>query len=131
MSLFDNSTYNIYICMYTLTNDKLINKIANAKNPNRQIFIILDYVEAQKNNDYKKLIGMKNIYIKFKRQLTKTGKIDTYYKYHKKIGIFDGKTIFTGSSNWTETGFYKNDEQNFIIKSKSVASKAKEEFLKE
>jgi phosphatidylserine/phosphatidylglycerophosphate/cardiolipin synthase-like enzyme len=129
--LIEESEYNIYISMYTLTNNKLIEKLRNPKHPSRQTFIILDYNEVQKCNDYKKLIGVKNVYIKYKRRLTQKGKTDTYYKFHKKVGIFDGKAIFIGSSNWTEYGFEVNDEQNIMIKSKTTATKAKDDFLKE
>lgn len=89
--LIDESQYNIYISMYTLTNNKLIEKLRSPKHPSRQTFIILDYNEAQKCNDYKKLIGVKNVYIKLKKKLTKKGKIGTFYKYHKKLEFLMAK----------------------------------------
>lgn len=130
-TLFDQSRYNIYISMFSLTNDRVVKKIINSKYPDRKVFIFLDYNENHDTKEYRQLRGKKNVFIKFRKRYLKNGKLDKSYIYHKKIGIFDGKVIFTGSSNWTEYGFYKNDEQNFIINSSAIASQAKSDFLKE
>ena len=131
LSLFDEVKYNVYISMYSLTNNKLIDKIIETGNSRGQVFLLLDKIENQDAKDVKKLVNKKNVYIKYVGKLTKKGTADTYYKYHKKIAIFDGKTIFTGSSNWTEYGFFKNGEQNFIIRSRETADSAKKLFIDE
>lgn len=124
-SLFDQAKYNVYISMYTLTNKEIINKIVEVSKSGIKIFLILDKHENQKTNDYKLLLNHKNVYLK----LVSKNYYD--YKYHKKIAIFDAKTIFTGSSNWTKLAFTTNDEQNFIIFSNEEGELAKTQFLKE
>ena len=40
---------------------------------------------------------------------------------HHKLAILDRKTVITGSANWSQSAFRKNDENIWILRSKKVA----------
>ena len=52
---------------------------------------------------------------------------DPVKQTHAKIVVIDAEKIIMGSSNWTQSAFYRNYETNVLIKSKELAS----EYLKE
>ena len=47
---------------------------------------------------------------------------------HNKVGIFDAKTICTGSFNWTRAAEKRNDENLLIVDGTQVAA-AYEKFV--
>jgi phosphatidylserine/phosphatidylglycerophosphate/cardiolipin synthase-like enzyme len=125
LSLFDQARHFVYVQMYEINNGAIIDKIVKTRNRGVKILVILDEnYENRKSAVVKKIVDNKNCYVHL---INKTG----WLVYHKKVAIFDGYTVFTGSSNWTNAGFGNNDEQNFIIRSKSLGNQMKEKFLNE
>lgn len=125
LELFDKAKSFVYIQMYQINNKLVIEKIAKTRNRGVKILVMLDEnKENRDSNVVKKIADNKNCYV---HQIKKPG----WLVYHKKIAIFDGHTIFTGSSNWTNAGLGKegNDEQNFIIRSSRLGNEMKENFL--
>ena len=47
---------------------------------------------------------------------------------HNKVGIFDGKTVCTGSFNWTNAAEKRNDENLLVVDGAQVAA-AYEKFV--
>lgn len=125
LGLFDKAKLFVYIQMYQINNKTIIDKIIKTRNRGVKVLVILDENKENKDsNVVKKITDNKNCYVHL---INKPG----WLVYHKKIAIFDGQTVFTGSSNWTNAGLGKggNDEQNFIINSKMFGLEMKEKFL--
>jgi phosphatidylserine/phosphatidylglycerophosphate/cardiolipin synthase-like enzyme len=49
-------------------------------------------------------------------------------RLHHKFGVVDGKTIITGSHNWSEAANRTNDETLLIVESPTVAAHFEREF---
>uniref|UniRef100_A0A7C4U9F5 phospholipase D n=1 Tax=candidate division WOR-3 bacterium TaxID=2052148 RepID=A0A7C4U9F5_UNCW3 len=49
---------------------------------------------------------------------------------HAKFGIFDGKIVLIGSTNWTYSSLERNNEVNILIKDKEIAEELKIYFEK-
>ncbi|WAL61774.1 phospholipase D-like domain-containing protein [Thermocoleostomius sinensis] len=47
---------------------------------------------------------------------------------HHKVGIVDGKTVITGSQNWSDAANRGNDENLLVIENKTVAAHFEREF---
>lgn len=132
-AMFDRSTTSVYISMQTIVNETLIEKITSSKYPNRKVYIILDEDNnLTESKELKKLRNTKNVFVKLMSKYKVGGMRTKSYCYHKRIAVFDEKEIFTGSSDWLDLPFSSTtDEQNFIIKSATIATQAKEEFMKD
>ena len=125
LGLFDKAKLFVYIQMYQINNKTIIDKIIKTRNRGVKILVMLDENKENKDsNVLKKISDNKNCYVHL---INKPG----WLVYHKKIAIFDGQTVFTGSSNWTNAGLGNagNDEQNFIIRSSLFGYEMKENFL--
>jgi phosphatidylserine/phosphatidylglycerophosphate/cardiolipin synthase-like enzyme len=55
---------------------------------------------------------------------------DTYVSYiqHNKFAVFDGRTVWTGSTNWTDNGFTYNANNAIVITSTHLAQAYTKEF---
>lgn len=49
---------------------------------------------------------------------------------HCKFGIFDGKSVIVGSTNWTYSSLEKNNEVNIFLEDEEIASELKKYFEK-
>jgi phosphatidylserine/phosphatidylglycerophosphate/cardiolipin synthase-like enzyme len=49
-------------------------------------------------------------------------------RLHHKFGVVDGKTVITGSHNWSEAANRTNDETLLVIESAIVAAHFEREF---
>jgi len=47
---------------------------------------------------------------------------------HHKFAVIDRKIVITGSANWSDSGFFENDENLFVIESPQLAQKYSEHF---
>jgi phosphatidylserine/phosphatidylglycerophosphate/cardiolipin synthase-like enzyme len=126
-SLIDNATQSIYIAMYLITDDSLIDKLIAAKKRNVIVELYLDgsssdiigpIIEKFLQNDITPIV--------FPSQANGTGIM------HDKFFIIDLATVVTGSANFTRPAFDDtlqkfNYENIVIIHSYEVAS----QFLKD
>lgn len=125
LGLFDRAKSFVYVQMYQINNGIIIDKIIKTRDRGVKVLVMLDENKENKDsNVVKKIADNKNCYVHL---IKKSG----WLVYHKKIAIFDGHTVFTGSSNWTNAGLGNagNDEQNFIIQSSVLGYEMKEDFL--
>ncbi len=47
---------------------------------------------------------------------------------HHKFAIIDGRTVLTGSTNWSDSGFFRNDENLLAIESPAIAAQFAQHF---
>ena len=47
---------------------------------------------------------------------------------HNKFCVIDGKTVITGSANWSGNGMWRNNENVLVVRDKGVAEKYDAEF---
>ncbi|MGI9469236.1 MAG: phospholipase D-like domain-containing protein [Rubripirellula sp.] len=103
--LFQETRRKADVCVFTITDDRIKDAILDAHQRGILVRIISD---NDKSND----LGS-DIY-----QLERAGvpvRCDrTDYHMHHKYAIFDGKSLLTGSYNWTRSAA-RNNEENFIV----------------
>lgn len=47
---------------------------------------------------------------------------------HHKFAVIDDKLVITGSTNWSDSGFFSNDENLFVIESPELAAQFSQHF---
>ena len=103
--MFQETRRKADVCIFTITDDRIKDAIMDAHQRGILVRIISD-------NDKANDLGS-DIY-----QLERAGvpvRCDrTDYHMHHKYAIFDGKSLLTGSYNWTRSAA-RNNEENFIV----------------
>lgn len=103
-----SADYTLDLALYSLTKDDIAQAIIDAHKRGVRVRVIMDRTQAGlKVADDEKLEAA-GITVKRLRGM-KSGLM------HHKFAIVDGKTILTGSYNWTKGGTYKNSENMIIL----------------
>lgn len=119
----------IYIQMYTLTSKDILDVLNVASKNKAKIRIMLD--KSQKantsfdgKNNTEKYIEKNDCIVRWRGG--KSGKLNSM---HRKMAVFDNNTIFIGSTNWTNAGFFNNYEVGMLYDDKEIACLLSNEFL--
>jgi len=97
----------IYLSMFLITNNKIVQSLIDAHNRGVEIRMIIDAHHAQQ--PYSKHEKLRKAGIKVKVE-------NWAGKMHAKTVIIDDETIITGSANWTYSAFKYNDENLLIFR---------------
>lgn len=114
----NQSKSSIQCALHEFDNKKLSQLLIQKHKQNITITLIIE-------DKYKNELGL-NPLKKQKIQIKTDGKNSKLM--HHKFCIIDNKTIITGSTNPTENGFYKNNNNMLIIHSKQLAKHFQQEF---
>lgn len=113
------ATQTIDIAMYYLSSRDIAQALVQASQNNVQVRIVLDQgqeIESASKSGY----------------LIKHGLQIRYHLgfglMHNKFAIFDGKSLITGSFNWTLTAEERNEENLLIITNQGTVEKYQERF---
>src|ERR1035441_3308204 len=113
------ATQTIDIAMYYLSSRNIAQALVKAQEKNVRIKIVLDQsqeIESASKSGY----------------LIKHGVMVCYHLgfglMHNKFAIIDGKSLITGSFNWTLTAEERNEENLLIITDQETIEKYKERF---
>ena len=97
----------IYLSMFLITNNKIVQSLIDAHNRGVEIKLIIDAHHALQA--YSKHEQLRQAGIKVKVE-------NWAGKMHAKTVIIDDKTIISGSANWTYSAFKYNDENLLVFK---------------
>ncbi|MEM8862133.1 MAG: phospholipase D-like domain-containing protein [Chloroflexota bacterium] len=119
----DAAQEEIAFAIFFFTSDPLRDALINAKNRGVRVRGVWDNLGASNAYSDDEALCEANIPIK----------IENYKgKMHNKTMIIDPNTskgvVVTGSVNWTNAGFFENDENTIIIHDSTVATLYKEDF---
>ena len=120
LEVINNAKDTLKIAIYNLDNEEIADAMVEAKKRGVEVQVITDEEKAA-NKDTKQLLtdfASKNIPIK----------INTQNKMHLKLTIADGKTIVTGSFNYTDNSIEENQEVLVSISSDNIAVKWEDIF---
>jgi phosphatidylserine/phosphatidylglycerophosphate/cardiolipin synthase-like enzyme len=110
---------SIVAAVYSINNRKIVNELITAKKRGVEVKILTDRVQAsQKNSGLNPLLenGVDvRVHSKFRIE-------------HNKFGIYDGKTVSTGSFNWTGPAARSNSENCLFTDEAPIVAKYKERF---
>ncbi|MGQ8337996.1 phospholipase D-like domain-containing protein [Sunxiuqinia sp. A32] len=120
-SLIDEAKTSINLCIFTITDSSLADRILRAHKRGVKIQIISDDRKTfDKGSDIYPL-HLAGIPIKIDH---------SQYHMHHKFGIIDQRICFTGSFNWTYTAT-KHNQENLLVTSKyDLVIQYEEEFEK-
>ena len=117
--LIQQSHKTIRIMMFYFTNKKVVAELINAHNRGVDIKIIVDYEPTAEKYSAIDIVRGAGIPIKVENW---NGKM------HTKSAVFDDEYCVIGSTNWTSTAEYVNDENMLVIKSTKIANQITQEF---
>ena len=113
------ATQTIDIAMYYLSSRDIAQALAQASQNNVRVRIVLDQgqeIESASKSGY--LIKHR---VKVRYHLG-------FGLMHNKFAVFDGKSLITGSFNWTLTAEERNEENLLIITDEETIEKYEERF---
>ena len=116
---FSKAKKSIDVAMYYLTAREIAQELVKAQERKVVVRVVLD--DGQESQRYSK-----------SRYLIKQG-IGVRYHIgtgimHNKFAVIDGKTLLTGSFNWTPTANEKNEENLLVMTDKKIVQKYVERF---
>jgi len=113
-----NAEKTIYGAIYTLTNKDIVKALTDRAENSVEISLKIDTKQAE--FPYTKTLIKKMLNAGIKITLITMKKGD---HMHHKFAVIDGKTVVTGSFNWTRNASEDNFENIISIKSKYIAEK--------
>lgn len=115
-----NAKKSIYVSAFYLTEKNIINELINAKKRGIEVYIIVDALGAK---NFSKLI------IELRKNKIPTIVENWGGKNHEKTMMIDWEKLITGSSNFSKSGLFYNDENIISIKNPDIASFYADYFL--
>ena len=105
IQLFDRAKQSADICVFTITDDRISDKILAARARGVAIRILTDNEKALDLGSDIERFENAGIAVRVDR---------TAFHMHHKFAIFDAKLLLSGSYNWTRNAAESNEE-NFIV----------------
>lgn len=107
-----NAKKSIYVSAFYLTEKNIINELINAKRRGVEVYIIVDALGAK---NFSKII------LELRKNKIPTIVENWGGKNHEKTMMIDWEKLITGSSNFSKSGLFYNDENIISIKDPDIA----------
>lgn len=106
---------SIQIAMFTFTHPQVLDTLIKAQKRGVKIHVIFDYLSHKGAS-------------RFMAQKLKEAGIPIFHNrglalMHHKLAFIDSETLIAGSTNWTKSGFEKNQESLIVIEKLSIKDK--------
>ncbi len=125
IDLFEAAQKTAHVAIFTLTEPRIVAAMVAAHERGVAITVVADARQSQSpdNPAQKRAIAkLQRAGIAVRLAVKQTALM------HNKVGIFDGRTICTGSFNWTSAAEKRNDENLLVVDGTQVAA-AYEKFV--
>ena len=122
LSKIKKATSSIHLAMFSFTHQDILNSLEEATNRGVKLFLYIDKANLKKTSN--PLLPLMN-------KCEKVFVQKTPVLMHHKLCLIDDKVVITGSSNWSKSGFKKNEEVLVIFDKldESNLEKCKQIFL--
>jgi HKD family nuclease len=110
----------IDLCIFTLTDDTLVNELLAARDRGVRIRIICDDVQA-------KCLGADPFRLRDEHGFPVISDHNIAHM-HNKFAVLDDRVLITGSYNWTKAAHYSNNENIIILNHPGAVREYKQEF---
>lgn len=117
----------VLVAMFHFTSFELAQALYRAHRRGVEVIIVLDRYLARGKGSQTDYLVEKGIDVRYMK-LPYAEDVEERPKFHHKFAVIDGRTVVTGSYNWTVFAETKNYENVVIIHSQGVASKFQKEF---
>ncbi len=116
IDLFDQATITAHVAIYSLTEPQIVDAIIAAHERGVNVAILADATESKSANQAMLVSKLAQAGVDVRLAVRQKALM------HNKVGIFDGKTICTGSFNWTNNAERHNDENLLVVDGPDVAA---------
>ena len=116
IDLFDQATITAHVAIYSLTEPQIVDAIIAAHERGVDVAILADATESKSANQAMLVSKPAQAGVDVRLAVRQKALM------HNKVGIFDGKTICTGSFNWTNNAERHNDENLPVVDGPDVAA---------
>ena len=106
VEVIDDTKKSLDIMMYSFTSEELAKAVVRAHKRKVMIRILLDETQAGGRHSKDEFLSEHGVNVRIE---------DREGLMHNKVAIIDGKTVITGSYNWTESAEKKNQENAIIL----------------
>jgi phosphatidylserine/phosphatidylglycerophosphate/cardiolipin synthase-like enzyme/exonuclease III len=111
LELINSANQSIHLSLFYMTDNDIYNSLMSAYNRGVIIKAVFDYRGWR--DSYSEADLLINLGL---------GVVDANPGvYHHKFGVFDSSIVWTGSTNWSGSGFGSNDENSIVIHNINVA----------
>ncbi|MEK6984694.1 MAG: phospholipase D-like domain-containing protein [Nanoarchaeota archaeon] len=117
--LIKGAEKSVEAAAFTFTSEKVADELIRADERGVKVRVLIE--NRQRNVKNSQYLRLKDFGLNIKLDANKG-------TMHHKFIIIDDKIVITGSPNFTNAGFNKNDENMLIIYDANIASKFKDEF---
>ncbi|RKZ31809.1 phospholipase D family protein [bacterium] len=115
----ESATNNIDIAIYSITNLELARALVQAYSRDVKIRVVAD--DRNIDSKYGKSVYLADSGIPVRYD-------DSRGYMHHKFAIIDGKTVITGSYNWSNSAETRNNENVIVVKNGNIARVYSDEF---
>jgi len=119
ISLINEAKEELNIAIYGLTKPDIVQAIVSANQRGVKVRVVADRVQAAGRSSLVDYLKKQNIPLKKNKH---NGAM------HHKVCVIDGKTVISGSFNWSNNATYNNDENMLVIYSPKMAREFNTEF---
>ncbi|MBP8791358.1 MAG: DUF1669 domain-containing protein [Breznakibacter sp.] len=117
--LLDRATTTIDLCVFTISDSRLADKLVEAHQRGVKVRIITD--DQKCFDDGSQVFALQHAGIPVKTD-------DSRYHMHHKFAVVDGRLAFSGSYNWTYTAQNHNQENLVITTNYTIVHQFIEEY---
>jgi len=110
---------SIEICVFTISDNRISNKLVEAHKRSKIIKIISDNDKTLDAGSDIEFLARQGIEVKIDR---------TAYHMHHKFAIFDKRIVITGSYNWTKSAADYNEENILVTDNKQIIDTFQKQF---
>ncbi len=125
IDLFNGAQKTAHVAIFTLTEPHIVDAMIAARNRGVAVEVVADAQQSRSpsNPVQKQMIAkLQQAGVAVRLAVKQTALM------HNKVAIFDGRTVCTGSFNWTNAAEKRNDENLLIVDGTQVAN-AYEKFV--
>ena len=117
--LIDRAVKSVDLCVFTISDHRLGEKLTEAHQRGVQVRIISDDQKMNDRGSQVSLLDMAGIPVRIDH---------SRYHMHHKFGIIDGRIAFSGSYNWTYTATKHNQENLLVTTNYDIVHQYLEEY---
>jgi len=119
IALLNSAQQELNIAIYGLTKADIVQAIVSANQRGVKVRVVADRVQAAGKSSLVDYLKTQNIDL---RKSKHKGAM------HHKVCVIDGRTVISGSFNWSNNAVYNNDENLLVLDSPELARIFNQEF---
>jgi phospholipase D len=124
ISSIQSATGSIYVAMFYMSSAEIVQALCEAKKRGVEVVSVFDDSQRRSFRYLQFGITMRLHGIPVRYGFPERGKM------HSKFAVIDGKSVLSGSYNWTESAENLNTEDMTIMHSKETAAVYEEQFAR-